>query len=248
MAFRDVLVLSDNAWILDQFTALIRARTGLQSQRSFKFACSPASPALIGKDSDGYTIEPLDIRQGSARVVAEHDLIISAHCKQLFPAPLVNARRCINIHPGLNPYNRGWFPQVFSILNGLPLGATIHEIDEQLDHGNIIDQMEVPVYPWDTSLDAYDRVQAAEMELLDRSIDSILNGTYVARPPGGEGNVNCKKDFSALCRIDPNEHVTFKHAIDRLRALTHGTFNNAYFVDPATGKKIYVRIALQPED
>jgi methionyl-tRNA formyltransferase len=192
-------------------------------------------------------IASTDIKTSYPRLIEEHDLIISAHCKQLFPEPLVEARRCINIHPGLNPHNRGWYPQVFCILNGLPLGATIHEIDAQLDHGPIIDQMQVALYPWDTSLEAYNRVRQAEAVLLDRSIDKILDDTYVPRPPATEGNVNYRKDFNALCRLDLDERLTLGQAIDRLRALTHGSFENAYFIDPATNKKVFVRISLTPE-
>jgi hypothetical protein len=36
-------------------------------------------------------------------------------------------------------------------------------------------------------------------------------------------------------------------AIDYLRAMTHGEYMNAWFKDPATGKKVYIKITLQPE-
>ena len=85
-------------------------------------------------------------------LISEYKLIISAHCKKIFPKKLVESTRCINIHPGYNPYNRGWFPQVFSILNKLPLGATIHEMDEGLDSGDIISQEKVSINSSDDSL------------------------------------------------------------------------------------------------
>ncbi|MEL6562249.1 MAG: formyltransferase family protein, partial [Bacteroidota bacterium] len=46
----------------------------------------------------------------------------------------------------------------FSLINGLPAGVTIHEIDEKLDHGNIIDQIKVEVQSTDTSYTLYQRV------------------------------------------------------------------------------------------
>jgi methionyl-tRNA formyltransferase len=121
-------------------------------------------------------------------------------------------------------------------------------MDAELDHGDIIVQKEVPVHAWDTSLDAYERVRAAENELLERSIDDILAGTYRTTPPREEGVVNRKKDFEALREIHLDEKVTFRQAIDRLRALTHGAFRNAYFYDPVTKKKVGVRITLELED
>ena len=45
------------------------------------------------------------------------------------------------------------FQQVFSILNKLPVGVTIHEMDEQLDHGIIIVQKEINIFSWETSCD-----------------------------------------------------------------------------------------------
>lgn len=247
MPFTRVLVVSDNEWILDRFTALVARRGELREGREFQFVCSPNNAGLVGRRFNGWAVEPCDVKASAPRIIAERDLVISAHCKQLFPADVVRSVRCINIHPGLNPHNRGWYPQVFCILNGLPLGATIHEIDEQLDHGPIIDQMEVPLYPWDTSLDAYNRVREAEAALLERSIDAILAGEYTAHPPATEGNVNYRSDFDALRRLDLDQTLTLRQAIDRLRALTHGSFDNAYFIDPATNKKVFVKIRLTPE-
>jgi methionyl-tRNA formyltransferase len=73
--------------------------------------------------------------------------------------------RCINIHPGLNPYNRGWYPQVFAINNGLPHGATIHEMDDKIDHGDIIYQKSVDIKLSDTSKTLYERVLDTEIFL-----------------------------------------------------------------------------------
>jgi len=174
-------------------------------------------------------------------------LVLSLHCKQLFPAEMVKSIRCINVHPGYNPHNRGWFPQVFSILNNKKAGASIHEIDEQLDHGAIICQQEVQIEKWDTSLTAYLKIQDVEVQLLRENLTAILEGNYKTHVPIEEGNINLKKDFDSLCKIDLEKHVTMSKAIDYLRALTHGNYKNGYFIDENTGKKIYVTISLTPE-
>jgi len=173
-----------------------------------------------------------------------YDLIISLHCKQLFPADLIKSVRCINIHPGFNPYNRGWYPQVFSIINKLPLGVTIHEMDEKIDHGDIIVQEEVPLYSYDTSLTAYQRVLEKEKELIAKHISAIILGNYSPTQMKGAGNLNSKKDFSKLCRLDLTQKMTLREAINRLRALTHGEYNNAFFYDEQ-GQKIYIKIQLE---
>ncbi len=45
---------------------------------------------------------------------------------------------CVNDR--VSTHNRGWFPQAFSIIDGQKVGVTIHEIDDQLNHGPIIAQ------------------------------------------------------------------------------------------------------------
>lgn len=237
--------MSDNERVMRIFMDTIASKQLLKDGRLVEYICSPKNTDLAGKKVGDQLITAVDIKENHEDISNKYDLVISAHCKQLFPAEMTQNVTCINIHPGLNPFNRGWFPQVFSILNGLPLGATIHEIDEAIDHGAIIDQLEVEVKPDDTSIRAYDRVIEAEEEIINRSIESIFNDTYTATPPVSEGNLNLKKDFNALCEIDLTESVTFRQVIDRLRALTHGEYKNAYFYDEKTKQKIYVSIDLE---
>ncbi|MDB5167018.1 MAG: hypothetical protein JWN26_163 [Candidatus Saccharibacteria bacterium] len=248
MPFSSILVVSDNEIILTEFINLLDHMPDLKEQRTFNFACHPDNEALKYKQFSDYTIEPLNIKTDYKSIGEQYDLIISAHCKQIFPVELVNSVKCINIHPGYNPYNRGWYPQVFAILNHSLLGATIHEIDEDLDHGRIITREIVEVKSSDTSLTAYNRVQAKEVELMEKNLQNILDGTYETIMPEGEGNINSKKDFNDLREINLNERVTFKEAIDRLRALSHPPFKNGYFIDPDTNQKVWIEVTLQSDE
>lgn len=245
MAYKSVLILSDNRVIASAIIDILDEQPELVAERSFKFACHKSGP-LSGSRIGEYSFVPIDLKTEARAIVDQFDLVISAHCKQIFPRILVDRVKCINIHPGLNPHNRGWFPQVFSIMNGLPLGATIHEIDHQLDHGPVIDQIAVELASADNSLTAYNKVQEAEIVLIKRSLAGILNGSYATSAPQGEGNLNLKCDFEALRHIDLNEVVTFRQAIDRLRALTHPPFSNAYFTDPESGRRIFLKLSLDP--
>lgn len=165
----------------------------------------------------------------------EWDLIISAHSKQIFPKDIVDRYRCINIHPGLNPFNRGMFPHVFSIINGLPAGVTIHEMDQYIDNGRIIVQSEVSIRDDDTSETLYDRVIEREIELFDEYFDLIVYG--------GKGNINTMEDYKKLCELDMGSVGTLEQHINLLRALTHGDYKNAYYLDK-DGKRVYVQIKL----
>lgn len=241
------LVVSDNERILRFFIDLIDEKKLTSDGNSFEFRCAPGNNILSEKKIGAYIVQQLNVKEAYEEIIQNFDLVISAHCKQLFPEEMVKSVKCINIHPGLNPFNRGWYPQVFSIINGKPLGATLHEIDAEIDHGPIIDQEEVLVESFDTSFDAYEKVYEAEKKIVERSIEKILNNTYTTQLPAEEGNLNLKKDFNALCEIDLEESITFQQAFDRLRALTHGDHKNAFFYDEKTKKKVWVSIKFEVE-
>ena len=203
---------------------------------------SPAQMIALGATE-------IDMKEPSTveRVLREHDLVFSLHCKQIFPRRLVEGVCCINFHPGLNPFNRGWFPQAFSIVNGLPSGATIHLMDADVDHGNILAQQEVAIEPSDTSLEVYRKVIEAEKQLIETHLFNIVEGAFETTRPSSEGNYNGIKDYRAMCALDLEAVGTLGDHLNLLRATTHGEFRNAYFYDD-DGKKYFVRISIDPDD
>jgi hypothetical protein len=53
------------------------------------------------------------------------------------------------------------------------------------------------------------------------------------------------KDFRELLKLDLDETGDMQYFINKLRALTHGKYKNAYFIDSETGDKIYVSLNLE---
>jgi len=90
------------------------------------------------------------------------------------------AGRILNIHPGLLPRYGG--PGMYGMhvhravleAGEAESGATVHLVDDEYDHGRILDQLRVPVLPGDTSEDLQKRVYAAEMELFPRALAAYL--------------------------------------------------------------------------
>jgi len=246
--FKNVLVISDNANLCHKFAEVISNKP-LQDF-NFSFSISPYSNKKDFQTVNNSEIKLFDLKNSKDvdHIKSTYDLVFSIHCKQIFPTDLVRNVKCINIHPGYNPINRGWYPQVFSIVHGLPIGATIHEIDEKLDHGAIIARKFVDKNSYDTSETLYNKILVAEIELLNEYIEAILNNSYTTFSPENQGNIFLKKDFNALLALDLQEQTTVGDFIDKLRALTHGDFDNAYFIDPDSGKKVHVGIRLKSED
>ena len=203
--------------------------------------CSPKGKALFEKEVEEGQISALDLQSDYEKLLQDYEIGFSCHCKQIFPAALVEKVKCFNFHPGLNPYNRGWFPQVFSIINGLPVGATIHKMDNEIDHGSIVVQEKVPIMESDTSKIVYDRIINTELRLFEDFIDDIISGRYSCVTPHTEGNYNSISDFKELCEIDLNKKVTFREAINYFRAMTFDGYDNAFFCDK-NGCRVYVSI------
>ena len=247
--FREVLIISDNPIQCARLYRLIQD-LNIQGHVNFKWACTGNSNPLEFQQQVNVPFQHLDLKNSEhlETIIKSFSLVISMHCKQLFPEALVKRCKCINVHPGYNPMNRGWYPQVFAVINELPIGATVHEIDGELDHGPIIDRVLVQQNSWDTSLDLYNRILEAEMQLLQKNLISILKNNYSAIVPVEQGHLFLKKDFRQLCELDLNEHASFKKFLNRLRALSHGSLKNAYYIDEETGRKIYVNVEFTPSE
>lgn len=242
MTRRHALVVCDNLLLATSLQALV-AREHLET--SIELSCTPGAPdsvvALPG-------MQRVNMRVDAARIAERYQLVISAHCKQLFPPEIHGVVECINIHPGFNPETRGWYPQVWAIAHGHRVGFTVHQIDDQLDHGKILHRQEVRAEAWDTSGSLYKKIVDAEIHWLDQNLKALLTGNYTTVAPEGEGNLFLKKDFDALCRIDMEEVGTFAQFYDRMRALSFDGYRNAYFIDPGSGKKVFLELRVQPAD
>ena len=240
---KKIFVVTDNKFIFSEFKKIIDVKENIQVD----YFCSPKSEHIFSKEIATKTIKPMLLKNNDNFFINNFDLGISCHSKQLFPSDLVNSILCVNIHPGLNPYNRGWYPQVFSIINGLPAGATIHVMDEEIDHGDIIIQKGIEINSYENSLQVYDKVQAKEIELLSNVLTDVLDGTFERIKPKSEGNYNSIQDYKNMCEIDLNKKVTMKEAIDYLRAMTHPPYKNSYFIDE-NGNKVFVSIELEKKE
>lgn len=240
MAKIKTLILTDNIILAEWMNSFVKQYTNISL---FKFYHSVGSEKIFA-DSN-MLISPLSLKDSIEYILGNYNLVISLHCKQFFPKKLVNNVRCINVHPGYNPYNRGWYPQVFSIINNGVIGATIHEIDQKLDHGGIICREKVMKYNYDTSETLYNRVIEKEKELINKYFELILLNSYTKTEPEEEGTLFTKSDFEKICEIDMDEVNTYKSFYDKIRALSHGDYYNAWYIDKETGEKIYFKLLIK---
>jgi methionyl-tRNA formyltransferase len=155
-------------------------------------------------------------------------------------------RGIINLHPALLPWNRGQYPNVWSIIEGTPAGTTLHYIDEGVDTGAIIDQQEVLVEPVDTGETLYHKLEEASFGVFTRSWRYVRGQRRNGRTQIEEGTYHRTMDVDEIDRIDLDRTYKARDLIDILRARTFPPYTGAYF--EVDGRKVYVRLTLAFED
>jgi len=96
------------------------------------------------------------------------ELVVLAGFMRVLKTPMLEAfpRRIINIHPSLLPKFTGLEAWKQALAAGEQItGCTVHHVDDQIDHGEIIAQRAVPIVPNDTAESLHQRIQIAERDL-----------------------------------------------------------------------------------
>jgi phosphoribosylglycinamide formyltransferase 1 len=104
------------------------------------------------------------------------ELVALAGFMRVLKAPMLNAfpRRILNIHPSLLPKFPGLEAWRQALEAGEALtGCSVHYVDEEIDHGDVIAQREVPILAGDTPERLHARIQIAEHELYPAVIGQI---------------------------------------------------------------------------
>ncbi|MGA9719465.1 MAG: phosphoribosylglycinamide formyltransferase [Acidobacteriaceae bacterium] len=110
------------------------------------------------------------------------DLVCLAGYMRLLSPAFIQAfpQRILNIHPSLLPAFPGLDAQHQAFEYGVKVaGCTVHFVDEQLDHGDIVLQRTVPVDDSDDAHTLSARILAQEHIAYTEAITRVLSGEYV---------------------------------------------------------------------
>ncbi len=119
------------------------------------------------------------------------NLIVLAGYMKLLPAELITRfrSRILNIHPALLPRfgGKGMYGmhvhEAVLMAGESESGATVHSVDEIYDHGVILLQKKVPVFPGESADSLAARVLAVEHELYPEVIRRLASGELVLPAP-----------------------------------------------------------------
>lgn len=133
-----------------------------------------------------------------ATYVSQFDYVISYGYTHILKSDVLQSCKngIINLHISYLPFNRGYYPNLWSFAEDTKKGVTIHFIDEGIDTGDIIFQKEVVFEPAeDTLKKTYDRLKREIESLFINKWNSILQGEYTRTKQRGVGTFHLKKEI-----------------------------------------------------
>ncbi len=111
---------------------------------------------LLGRDNFDYTNIlktiynngdecTIFINNFSPDAILDFDFIISYNYPMILGKEILDKfkNRIVNLHISYLPWNRGADPNLWSWIDNTPKGVSIHQIDEGIDTGDILDQAQV---------------------------------------------------------------------------------------------------------
>ena len=105
------------------------------------------------------------------------DLMVVAAFGQILPKSILDIAPCINVHASLLPKYRGSSPIQRSIAAGDEVtGVTIMRMDEGIDTGNSILQVQVPITDTDTGETMHDKLAVAGARALMQVVEQFAAG------------------------------------------------------------------------
>jgi methionyl-tRNA formyltransferase len=108
-------------------------------------------------------------------------MFISLEFDRIVPVKKFTANRLYNIHFSLLPKYKGMYTSAWPLLNGeTHSGVTLHEIDEGIDTGDIIDQMEFEIHYDDNCRDLYLKYIHYGTVLFKKNIHHLVSGRFSA--------------------------------------------------------------------
>ncbi|MCL5286031.1 MAG: methionyl-tRNA formyltransferase [Nitrospirae bacterium] len=141
------------------------------------------------------TVAPTSLRIPEGRQFLRDwcpDLIVVVAYGKILPEEVLAAPRwgCVNVHASLLPALRGASPIVWAIRNRLTVsGLSLMLLDRGMDTGPVLDRLEIPLAPDETSVSLSERMIEKGPEFLILGLERYLAGLLRPIPQPAEGSL-----------------------------------------------------------
>ena len=207
------------------------------------------------------------------------DLIVVVAYGKILPGEVLEFPRwgCVNVHASLLPALRGASPIVWAIRQGLTVsGLSLMLLDRGMDTGPVLDRLEIPLNPRETSVSLSERMKELGPPFLVQGLAGYIGGTLSPLPQpekGTQAPILRKEDgrmpFESSARevdahvraMNPWPGASFDSSIGRVRVGSGEVlredsppslpgqllYQGPEGIDVACGKGVYRILSLQRE-
>ena len=140
----------------------------------------------------------------------ESDVFISVLYDEILSADFIASKQaCLNFHPAVLPEYRGIGAYTWAILNSeTESGATLHVIDEHVDHGPIIDIWRFPITDADTAGTVYAKAESTILRMFRAWYERLVAGDYTATEQDhGRARMYYRRDLEQACDLSKEVHA-----------------------------------------
>ena len=167
--------------------------------------------------------QPTKLRDGTAAALVRElapDVVTVVAYGRILPKEILEAapHGCVNIHVSLLPRYRGAAPIQHALLNGETVtGVTAMYLAEEMDAGDIIDTVVLPITPEDDAESMFRRSAESGAALLVDVLDRMQSGPVPGTPQNHAEATFAPMLTKALCPIDWSKSA--REIIDHVRGL-----------------------------
>ncbi len=161
--------------------------------------------------------------------MADCDIFISVLFDTILLEEYIKTKPCYNFHPGILPWYRGAGAYSWVLINNeKETGVTLHKIDKDIDHGDIISIQKFPIKKEDTAETLFRKAEDIIFEMFTLSLPIIIKGNVITRA-GDEGLIYYRKELE-----------TARDLTKYIKAFTFSGKPNAFFINKK-GEKIELK-------
>jgi methionyl-tRNA formyltransferase len=156
-------VILDSDTLITAIVINKKHKRALDYQSQIIEVLSPVSERVVILESS----EDLWKQANFMQALTKSNIGVSALFGHLIPEQVIRhfGGNLFNLHPSLLPYGRGADPIAWSIIEDNPVGVSLHQIDREIDSGEVISQIEIPYSFDNTSGDLYETAMQQLLKL-----------------------------------------------------------------------------------
>jgi len=190
-----------------------------------------------------YILNKKDFNNSLIKSKKKYDFIILVYWPWLVEKECF-AKFCksINFHPSFLPYGRGWYPHIHAQIKKFIYGVTLHEINPNIDAGDIWCQKKILIPNFCKGNEIYKIAEKEIYWLFKNNYRKIFNKTLFSFKQSKVTRYLSKKEITTLDKINLNSKMKVIDLINHIKIRTFKNNPFCYFIYKNQKRKIKITI------